>query len=278
MVGRAANMVSHADVVVVDWHLERGSSVKAKEIVAEILRGDVARKGRLRLIALYTAKPGLPDLAKELQAHLNRPSLILNIADAAELEAPGIRIIFLQKPGGGSEKPIGSVAEEDIPARLVQEFAKLNIGILPTIALQSIAALREGSHHILATFHSGLDAALVLHRCLLPDPEDAEAFAVSLISAELGSLLEARNVGGIHGNIDVQKDWVAAQSARKGFLGGGDPEISVADVHLWLELGKNAKVIPGQPGRRTSMYLRRHCTEGLKRPESGASSSRASPA
>jgi Response receiver domain len=251
MVERAAKIASHADVVVVDWHLEPGSSLKAKEIIAEILRADDERNGRLRLIALYTAQPGLPDLAKELHAHLNRPSLILQSADSTELEAPGVRIVFIQKAGRGAERPVGGVAEEDIPKRLVEEFAKLNAGVFPSIALQSIAAIREGSHHLLATFHAGLDAALILHRCFLPCPEDSEAFAMNLISAELASLLAARDVGGTYAGIDAQRDWVAAKWRSGKAFPVGALTISQNDVSLWLD--QRPTNIPGQ-GKNKSNY------------------------
>jgi hypothetical protein len=82
----------------------------------------------------------------------------------------------------------------------------------------------------------------------LPCPEDSEAFAVSLISAELASLLEARDVGGTHAGIDAQKDWVAAkQRGGRGFPVGA-LTISQDDVCLWLEQGP--KNIPGEPGKK----------------------------
>jgi hypothetical protein len=249
MVERAAKIASHADIVVVDWYLERGSSAIAKEIIYDILRTDAARKGRLRLIAIYTAESGMAGLAGDLREYLETRDLHFENAADGVLEASGVRIVFLQKAGGGMQRPARSVAEQELPLRLIEEFAELSAGILSMVALQSIAAIREGSHHILSTFHPGLDAAFVLHRCLLRYPADAEAFAVSLISAELASLLDADDVGKYAG-IDVKKDWVAANQPRTEGFPIGAEFISVENLYAWLEQGTQAGPIPPQQANK----------------------------
>lgn len=239
MVERAAKIASHADIVVVDWYLERGSSAIAKEIISDILRTDAARMGRLRLIAIYTAQSGMAGLAGDLREYLETRDLHFEHADDGVLSASGVRIIFLQKAGSGTRRPAGSVAEQELPLRLIEEFAKLSAGILSMVALQSIAAIREGSHHILSTFHPELDAAFVLHRFLLPYPADAESFAVSLISAEMASLLDADDVGRYAG-IDVKKDWIAAHQPRTEGFPIGTEFISVEELYARLEQGDMA--------------------------------------
>ena len=247
MVERAAKIASHADIVVVDWYLESSSSAMAKAIIADILRKDAERNGRLRLIAVYTAQPDMVGLAEDLRGYLVGLSLALESPEAGVLTAPGVRIVFLQK--AGTQKPPGSLAAQELPRRLIQEFARLSNGILPMVALQSIAAIREWSHHFLATFHPGLDAAFVLHRCLLPFPDDAQGFAVRLVSSELASFLESNDVGRYAG-IDVKKDWLAAREpGPEGFPIGAE-FVSVANLHAWLEQGKAGPPLPKQTNRR----------------------------
>jgi hypothetical protein len=60
----------HADILIVDWYLEPGSSAAAKEIALRVLRKDESESGRLRLIAIYTSQPNLRRLAEELLGHL----------------------------------------------------------------------------------------------------------------------------------------------------------------------------------------------------------------
>jgi hypothetical protein len=254
MVERAAKIASHADIVVVDWYLETGSSVMAKRIVADILSKDAQRNGRLRLIVVYTAQPDMAGLAQELREYLAGASLPFDQENSV-LTAPGVRIVFVQKAGGGTQRPPGSLAAQELPPRLIQEFATLSDGILPMVALQSIATIREWSHHIIATFHSDLDAAFVLHRCLLPSPDDAENFVVSLISAELASLLGSNDVGRYAG-IDVKKDWVAARQPKAEGFPVGAEFVSVANLHARLEQGKEAKSpLPQQTNKKNSDIL-----------------------
>ena len=241
MVERAAKIASHADIVVVDWYLEPGSSVMAKEIISDILQKDAERNGRLRLIAVYTAQSDMARLAGELRDYLETRELRFDNPGDGILSAPGVRIVFLQKAGGGMLASPGSLNEAELPTRLIGEFAELSAGILSMVALRSIAALREGSHHILSTFHPGLDAAFVLHRCLLPHPEDAESFAVGLIAAELGALLGANDIGR-HADLEVMKKWVAAHLPRPEGFPFGTEVVSTENVRAWLELGGEADV------------------------------------
>ena len=65
-VALAVKAATRADIVIVDWLLEAKSSVKAKEIVKQILKGDAAEQGRARLVAIYTSEPGRGAVAKEM--------------------------------------------------------------------------------------------------------------------------------------------------------------------------------------------------------------------
>lgn len=245
MVDRAARLASHADIVVIDWYLELNSSATAKEIISRVLHEDTRRNGRLRLIAIYTAEGELSGLAKELREFLASAGLAIEAGEEGSvLRAPGLRILFLQK--AQSELSTGSegLPVAELPSRLIQEYAGLSAGILSIVALHAIAAIREGTHHILSTFHPELDGAFVVHRCLLPHPEDAEGFAVNLIAAEIGSLLEAHNVGA-YACADVKKDWIASRKKdAKGFPIGNEfvsAETLQAHIDKGIEAGVLAK-------------------------------------
>jgi hypothetical protein len=226
MVQRSTRIALNADLVVVDWHLQKGSSGKAKQIIAAILRVDKEHNGRLRLIAVYTAQPNLEELATELQSDLKASGSYLS-RNSTTLQGPGMRIVFLEKANRGAGLP-----EQALPDKLIEEFAKMNSGLLPTTTLNSIAAIRENTHHLLSIFHSGLDASLILHRCLLPQPEDAEMFAVQLISDELGAILAAQDVASLSADVVASKEWAAARFIPVDAL-------SVAGINAWIEAGKS---------------------------------------
>ncbi len=230
MVERAVKIAANADIVVVDWQLEDRSSQKAKEIIRQILLRDDDRKGRLRLIAVYTGQPGVALLAEELREFLNRRDLQPDSSNASVLSEPAVRIVFLQKASDGATRVADGVSESELPERLIDEFSRLNEGLLSTVALEAIAAVREGSHHILATFHSGLDAAFVLHRCVIPHPEDSEVFAVGLVAAEIESLLRAEDLAGQAVGADVVTDWVRHSAPVGGKFSAGAQDLQADEV------------------------------------------------
>lgn len=54
--GRILNAARFADLVVIDWHLRGSNPTLTLEILKEIAKGDVAERGRMRLICIYTGQ------------------------------------------------------------------------------------------------------------------------------------------------------------------------------------------------------------------------------
>lgn len=210
----------HADIVIVDWFLEKNSSARAKSIIRALLTDDSQRKGRLRLIVVYTSNPGRAVMATELFGHLNEDPQIkgsLKISGGATLEGQSTRIVFVNKSGTIKSQDIDPLAENELPDRLVVEFAKLVDGLLPTFAVSAISVLREETPHILSLFSSGLDGAYVGHRCALPDPDDAEDFAVDLITGELRTVIEMHGIAQSLLGLEAVTAWIDGFGPDKTF-------------------------------------------------------------
>ena len=216
---RATKMARLADIVVLDWELggdvdgDKGTW-KAREIIKAVLHDDDQTGGRQRLLTLYTATPDLRSVYSDVVEDIcsveyksgkfvqNRKELSLNNGVA--------RIVFLNKDTSITEsRNMTTVSEEDLPSRLIEEFVKLNRGLFPTIVLHSIASVRETTHHILSTFNSNLDPALISHRSLLPDPQDSEEFVLDLISGELRAVLSLNQIGILHADVNAHKERLA---------------------------------------------------------------------
>ena len=116
------------------------------------------------------------------------------------------------------------ISEIDLPKFLIHEFSKLTEGLMPNVALTAIAAIREASHHILARYDSSLDAPLLVHRALIPNPEDAETFVVRLVSAQLEGILEASEIGPKHFGIERIHMWLKAKKSSGQKFGLDDPD------------------------------------------------------
>jgi hypothetical protein len=222
MVRRALNAAVHADIVILDWFLENGSSVRAKEIACEILKADHAGNGRLRLIAVYTSQTGVSAIAAEiLQTVEEVPELRGSLTrEGSVLTGQNVRIRVLSKPQTIGSADVDKVTESSLPQRLIEEFSELSKGLLTSFALHSIAAVRRATHHVVTVFRDELDGAYLGHRCALLQPDDARDFAVELLVGEL------RNVVAVDENVQgrmteaVLDAWVD-QRAQAGFKAQG---------------------------------------------------------
>jgi hypothetical protein len=201
----------HADVVVLDWRLGSDAN-KAKEIVIKILEQDARENGRHRLIAIYTGEVGLDRLRTDLAAKLAESGIEVDSTGTSgpvALKRRSLRIVFINKNHAGVPINEPGVGESDLPGRLVEEFAEMSRGIMPSVALGSITAIRNSTHHVLAKFHAGLDGALATHRALIENPEDAEIYAADLVAEELRTILEVMRVGAANAGMEVFESWVA---------------------------------------------------------------------
>ena len=216
-----AGMARLADIVVLDWELGEDSgegkgSQKARDIVKSILSHDHDCRGRQRLISIYTALPELEGVYSDVVEDVGSIEYIGGRLEQdrtdLSLSNSTTRIVCWNKSTKfTSDESPTTVSESELPERLISEFAKLYAGLLPSIALHSIASIRETTHHLLSTFSSELDPALVSHRSFLPDPRDSEDFVLDLVAGELRSALSLGRVGQEHAGEDAHKDWIAGQ-------------------------------------------------------------------
>ena len=213
---RSTKMARLADIVVLDWELggdqvgDKGTW-KAREIIKAIIKRDNLNGGRQRLLAVYTATLDLnsvyADVVNDLGSINNSSEKFEQNKKDLTLTNKTTRIVFLNKNTDNTEsKNTTTVSEQNLPSRLIEEFIKLNRGLFPTIVLHSIASVREATHHILSTFNSKLDPALISHRSLLPDPQDSEEFVLDLVSGELRSALSLNQIGKLHADVKAHKD------------------------------------------------------------------------
>jgi len=202
VVTRAVKAAEVADIVIVDWYLRKTDDKLALSILSSILKSDQSRAGRLRLILVYTSATPLVERRKELAARLAAEGIQCKLHEEndALIEATNCRIRFVQKRVGKEGSPV-----ESLPEMAVEEFSRLSSGLLSNFALLGIGALRDATHHLLATFDRRLDPAFVGHRMLLPDPGDAHGFAMSLLMLQIKGILTWPNrLGGSLGHDEIE--------------------------------------------------------------------------
>lgn len=239
MVAKTAGAARSADIVVVDWHLQPGTSLAAKSIIKSVLEADAGENGRLRLIAVYTSQPGRAEMAADLLRDIEAQPVLQGLLRAEDTALVGTdtRIVFLNKRGTSPSADLEEVAEADLPERLVIEFAKLSDGLLATFAIASVAAIRRGVHHVLALYGEDLDGAYVAHRCALPHPDDAIAFASDLIGSELKNLIDLDDAANKNLNAEVIGAWLARLTAAGHVFQSNRAVIPSAEVAKFIKGG-----------------------------------------
>lgn len=209
-----------ADVLVLDWEMADSGQL-ATGIARSLLAKDHSEGGKLRLIAVYTGRAPLRDVRAAFKTHydaLDRvdvaaglgaaPSILLSKAGLT-ISAAHARIIFLSKNAppahGGAEAQL-SVSEEDLPKRLLTEFAHFAGGLLPNATLATIAELRRRTHRMLARFDKTLDGPILTNRALTQHKEESEEIAANLILAELEGQVPLSHIA---------REFMGAESVRE---------------------------------------------------------------
>ncbi len=180
-----------ADIVSLDWHMNDDDDGNlACDIIAEILRGDEAIGGRLRLIAIYTGNNKKAKILGQITERLNDEKVGLSdkVVNEGEIlsNTTGLRLVWREKAKRNA-KLESAVLEADLPQVLLTEFANLSKGLLSNVALATISSMRDTTHHVLSKFSSELDGPFFHHRALLSDSSDSMDYAVSIVIGALKS-------------------------------------------------------------------------------------------
>ena len=158
--GHFFDAVRRADVVVIDWQLHDDRGETAVALLKFILREEESY--RLRLIAIYTGDTHLDRIASTISKRLEASGIALqsdaHTGPGVELSHGHCRVALYAKPGTGLSKELSarSVSEQHLAERLIHDFADLVEGLLPSIALTALAAVRENTHKVLDRFETRL--------------------------------------------------------------------------------------------------------------------------
>ena len=186
--------VKRADVVVVDWRLHGDRGERALALLKWIVNDDANE--RLRLIAVYTGEPDIRTIGSSIADELRAAGYAFESVagrDGDLVYAKGsCLIVIYAKPGTTVEPELRtrSVRESDLAERLIGDFTGMVEGLLPSIALTGLTAIRENAHKVLRRFETKLDPAFLTHRACLPSPADSEQHMVAQLASELHGIMD----------------------------------------------------------------------------------------
>jgi hypothetical protein len=173
-------LCARADVVILDWDLYNRDGDNLLPLIENLVDESAnSVPHHVRLCAIYTTKPNLQSVAAAIYDRLAAASLKVEPEEPLALKAGATRIIVLGKPGVIGRTPDSralEVDEEKLAGRIIEEFAKMHVGILPSFALHGLACLRRNSKRILDKFHADMDGAFLLHRAALIESDGEAAF------------------------------------------------------------------------------------------------------
>jgi hypothetical protein len=186
IVQRAVTACTNADVVILDWFLRKGNAELSQRALVELLHQDREQNGRMRLVIVYTSATPLIDRRSNLETRLTAEGFEFKRPEGAQptLKVGSTRIVFAEKSWGKEGTKVA-----DLPMLAISEFAKEAEGLMPAFAMSAVAAVRDGTHHILSLFRSNLDPALLGHRMVLQDPSETSEFLLGVLLLQMKGFL-----------------------------------------------------------------------------------------
>ena len=248
----ALRVARRADMVILDWQLHRDDGVTAIGLLTDLLKeGEAAR---LRLVAIYTGQDNLSNIGETLSKKLSKQGWNFQSDELhVELSYEHCRIVIYAKSDTRLAPDLTdrAISEDNIAKRLIEDFADMTKGLLPSIALTSLAAVRENAHRVLDSFSPDLDPAFLAHRACLSSPEDSQQHMVSLLESELNAIVNDATMEVNPAGFDAVKDWLYSNFSQDSKFQFEKNELSVSDVLHLLEEGLDLSSL----GRQDYRYL-----------------------
>lgn len=229
---RLVPAAARADVVILDWVLNGDNGERTKALLERLLEKDRDSTGsRLRTIAIYTGQPALDGIADEVAEILeasHSEEEIMRVAGALDMTNGPVRISVFAKEHVQGAPPDRRVSPDDLPDRMIAEFAQLARGLVSGVALAALSALRTDTHRILRFLGPRLDPAYLGHRALQISPVEAEDHLVEMVTAEVASVIADHDVGS-RADLTHCMEWVASRRDDPDFAPGALLDVAPLD-------------------------------------------------
>lgn len=261
-------VVKRADVIVVDWRLNGDDGGRALELLKWVIGDDASE--RLRLIAVYTGEPDIRSIGARIVDKLTSAGhdfdSVADQDDDLVFSVGSCLIVIYAKPGTLLEPGLlqRSVSEHDLAARLIGDFAGMVEGLLPSIALTGLAAVRENAHKVLHSFETNLDPAFLTHRACLPSPTDSEQHMVAQLASELHGIMDEAVAKESPAGVTAIERWLA-KFKRDGIKFAPDKSMNSNQAMTLLTDGLDKANGPLSKSRGHEIM-----TSGFARPQDGS--------
>ena len=228
-----------ADIVILDWRLHHDVGNTTIGLLTKLLKD--GEPTRLRLVAIYTGRPNLSEIGAAIKKELAQQGWDFKSDESdVQLSYGHCRIAIYAKSDTqlAPELKDRAISESDVPNRLIGDFADMTQGLLPSIALTSLAAVRENAHKVLDSFSSELDPAFLAHRACLPIPDDSEQHIVNLLDSELHAIMDDASTQECPAGIEAITEWLLSRFGQeKDFEFGPEKKLSFEESVSLFQCG-----------------------------------------
>ena len=238
-----AKALARADIVILDWRLDRESGATALPLLRRILKED--QRNRLRLIAFYTGEPAavrekirdeIAESLEDLDSPKRTPSR--SGSDRNAIDFGACCIVVYGKPGSVQENgPDDVISEDQLADRLIDDFASMVQGLLPSLVITALAAVRENVYRVLECFGARLDPAFLAHRACLDAPSESEQHIVEQLASELEGIMDDAVGKTSPAGIEVIERWLAETFEDGKVVLGSNKEATQAEALAMLTHG-----------------------------------------
>ena len=196
-----------ADLLILDWLMPRANPMTIEAIDA------VATKHpeRLTVIVVFTGVHSLSGVVQRLIDEVQFESI-----DDFVVRRDNTFVLVFGKPGpqltGGEDLRQPDDSYRELPKMICDDLELIFKGLVPEFAFGGINALRQAAPLILSTFNAELDAGALIHRALLPDPDEADAQFIRLLCSDMELALRDAEIPSIW-DVDASSESLASVTA-----------------------------------------------------------------
>ena len=198
---RIADAALPSDIIVIDWYLRNTDPTLTQKILTHIAEKDSTENGRLRVICVYTGQPNTSEVTRLAAQALEKGGLGAEkiLPEKGIASSKNHCLLVLNKQ---------SVVIKKLPNAIIEAFAELSEGLLPSFVLAAVAAVRRNMHHIITRFSKNLDAAYVANRLITNPPSDVAELIRQLFISECDTALGLEKVADNYLEPEAIKLWL----------------------------------------------------------------------
>lgn len=198
---RSLKAAKVSDLVVIDWFLKDKDSSLTQQILELVASSDSQENGRLRLVCVYTGQILTEQIFTDIMTSFSNGGIELQrIQDRAYCASASSTLVMLINKG--------ETAVSELPALLINQFALLADGLVPTFALAAVGAIRKNIHHFVTRFSNSLDPAYISNRLITNPPGDVTELMRELLVAEFDNAIGIEKVADQYLDIEAIEYWL----------------------------------------------------------------------